>query len=564
MALIQPAGWRELAVTGAALREIDTLTVLEKALSDDYRILHGVHWTQAEQGYSVYGEIDFIVIAPTGKVLLIEQRSGFLTETPDGLVKRYEGREQNVRHQITRAVSALQRNFGGFGAQGGPSGEALEIDYLLYCPDYLVRKPQAAGIDASRIVDASRRDRLAAAIAELLPAGPVSPHLGQVLRFFSDTLGLKPDASTLIGQAAQLVTRLSGGLAQWARSLEFEPFRLRVIGTAGSGKTQLAIAEFTAALEQGRHPLYVCFNRPLADHVRRLVPSGGRVATFHSLCDEFMRNTGFIPDYSKPGVWEDIARRFHRADIPAEWMHDVLIVDEGQDFSEEWRDAVMRLLLPHGRAFWLEDPMQNLYGRAPVDLPGWVTLRSQANYRSPRQIVELLASLGGEAGQVQAASPFLGADIDCLTCPDDDVDAMLEETKRAITACLGAGFTRSDIVLLSFRGREHSALLRLDALGVHALRSFSGSYDLFGNPVFRKGELLAESLYRFKGQSAPAVILTEVDFDALDDKARRKLFVGMTRARLKLVLVMSERAARLVLPGHRSAEALPIRGKREA
>ena len=62
----------------------------------------------------------------------------------------------------------------------------------------------------------------------------------------------------------------------------------------------------------------------------------------------------------------------------------------------------------------------------------------------------------------------------------------------------------------------------------------------------REGHLLAESVYRFKGQSAPAVILTEIDFEALDDRTVRKLFVGMTRARMKLVLVLSERAAALL------------------
>ena len=71
--------------------------------------------------------------------------------------------------------------------------------------------------------------------------------------------------------------------------------------------------------------------------------------------------------------------------------------------------------------------------------------------------------------------------------------------------------------------------------------------NLFGDPVFRDGGLLAESVYRFKGQSAPAVIFTEVDFAEIDELVFRKLFVGMTRARLKLVLVLSERAAAQLL-----------------
>ena len=35
-------------------------------------------------------------------------------------------------------------------------------------------------------------------------------------------------------------------------------------------------------------------------------------------------------------------------------------------------------------------------------------------------------------------------------------------------------------------------------------------------------------------------------FEALDTIARRKLFVGMTRARMRLIMVMSERAGRVV------------------
>ena len=52
-------------------------------------IFHGVHWTNVEKGFSAYGEIDFILVAPSGRILLIEQKSGFLTETDDGLAKKY-------------------------------------------------------------------------------------------------------------------------------------------------------------------------------------------------------------------------------------------------------------------------------------------------------------------------------------------------------------------------------------------------------------------------------------------------------------------------------------------
>ena len=81
-------------------------------------------------------------------MLLIEQKSGFLTETPDGLVKSYHGKPRNIRTQILRTIEGLVRRFGD---------EPLSIDYLLYCPDYIVRDPQLAGIDPRHIIDADQQ-----------------------------------------------------------------------------------------------------------------------------------------------------------------------------------------------------------------------------------------------------------------------------------------------------------------------------------------------------------------------------------------------------------------------
>jgi superfamily I DNA and RNA helicase len=65
--------------------------------------------------------------------------------------------------------------------------------------------------------------------------------------------------------------------------------------------------------------------------------------------------------------------------------------------------------------------------------------------------------------------------------------------------------------------------------------------------VYSDGDLLIDSVYRFKGQSAPCIIYTEIDFEHLDDAVLRKLFVGMTRASMKLLLVISNRAAKVLL-----------------
>ncbi len=189
--------------------------------------------------------------------------------------------------------------------------------------------------------------------------------------------------------------------------------------------------------------------------------------------------------------------------------------------------------------------MQRLYDRPAVHLPGWTTLREDVNYRTPRRVLRCLNRLLSPERPIESASPIDGAEVEFLDY--EDTAGLIERTKRAVTLSLQAGFRRQDIALVTFTGREHSRLLPFDTLGAHRLRRFTGQYDLLGAPQYSEGDLLIETVYRFKGQAAPCVILTEVDLEVLDDRARRKLFVGMTRPSMKLVVVLTKRAAAVLL-----------------
>lgn len=541
MARTYPEGWQRLPASGALARELETLVTLSTQLPDDYAIYHRVHWTRVQDEQSLFGEVDFVIVCPAGNLLIIEQASGFLDETDDGLVRRHVRGRRLVRSTLTRSVEHL-----GTRLAGHFDGMAPTIELLFYCPDYTVRQPGSAGLDPARIVDATRRDQLPSLVASLLRGGaPDAQRRDAIHRFLTDALQLVPEVGAIVGQAEALYTRLAGGLAEWARRIEMQPFRLRVTATAGSGKTQLAMAVFRDAIAAGRRPLYVCYNRPLADHIALIAPHGGEVATYHQLCDRMLRDAGRPPDFSQPGAFARMEREAQALEPSSRWQVDELIVDEGQDFRQAWRDMLLRMLKPDGRAWWLEDPMQNLYDRPELALPGWVRISSERNYRSPSDILTALNQSLPLDEPIQAGSPISNSGLEVLSWQDDAT--LLDQTKRAIIRAIGLGFRRDMIALVTFRGREHSVFTPLKRLGPHGLKAFSGRYDLLGNPVFSEGDILIDSVYRFKGQAAPCVIFTEVDFDSLDRLTVRKLFVGATRASMKLILVLSERAERMLL-----------------
>ncbi|WP_071335941.1 ATP-binding domain-containing protein [Burkholderia contaminans] len=540
MALIFPSGWDALPVSGAAQREIETLETLRTSLPDSYTVYHGVHWTQLDKGFAIFGEADFVIVGPSGRVLVIEQKSGMLEETPDGLTKVYGTTRKSVRSQLARTIAGMHGRF--YAALGATR---YRLEELLYCPDYRVAQPDIAGVNPARIVDSERRAELASIIQTILPADePRLPAVDRIHAFLADELSLIPDVGAAIGAAARIVTRISGGLATWARAIECRPFRLRVIGTAGSGKTQLALRVLDDASKAGRRALYLCFNRPLADHLRRIAPADATVLTYHTLCQQAAARHGVTLDFSDGNVFERFERVFGGSTPSDAERFDTIIVDEGQDFLQEWVAPIERLLRGDGRLWWLEDPMQNLYLRDGVDLPGWVEVRAMSNYRSPRDIVRFVGAFAGAPMGFEAASPFDGSDVGLMTYGDTSA---AQTTRQAIDAALAAGFALPDIALLSFHGRDKSLFTVLDRLGRHTLRSFTGTYDAHGEPVYREGELRFESVFRFKGQSAPCVILTEVDFEKFDEIALRRLFVGATRATVKLIVVMSDRAARMLM-----------------
>ena len=538
MARVFPSDLSKLALAGAHRPELDTLALLRKRLSDDYTVFHGVHWSREYEKWTHFGEVDFVVVNRSGDVLLMEQKNGALVDGDDGLVKQYEDGDKNVNDQIRRSVDKVRQKFKW---QHG-SGRKLGLDYLIYCPDHRVVKVNAAALDMSRIVDAGARDGLAGRIQSVLgPGSDVAGDWGETVRaFFRQTLNLVPDIHAHIDAQESAFVRRAGGLAELLSRLEMDPFRLRIRGTAGCGKSLVAREAHDRAVENGRQPLLLCFNRSLAERLRARVRAGGYVDTWNGFCAKFLESQGARLDFSalstNPRFWQEVQEQVMGAAIPDDWLFDTLIVDEGQDFEQEWYDILMLFVTPNAEILWLEDADQNIYGQEPVTLPGFTGFRADTNFRSPERIATFIRDVLPFRFEIGNDLPGLGTGVHGY----DDPEEQLRIVARLVRDLDRRGFDHHDIVVLTCRGVNNSVFSECEKVGNVRLRRFTGDYDLFGNQLSTDGHLAFDSIYRFKGQEAPAVILVDVNPspDRMD-RALRLLYCGMTRATVRLEILVN-------------------------
>ncbi|MEI8324548.1 MAG: AAA family ATPase [Betaproteobacteria bacterium] len=535
MAHLCPTLPHHSALNAGAYAELELLQTLERGLSDAYTLFHSVDWSRGAGAKEQHGEIDIVVVNQGGAVLLMEVKAGEVEFAPDGIYKSYGARAKNVVAQVGLQYGAMRQRL-------NDAQLPVHLSHLLVLPNFRVQS-ETAQWPRERIVDCDDITNIVSRVGLLLGPGARDDNtVERVLAFFQNKFRVEPDVSALAGRLQQAATRMSAGLATWVPRMAVPSGVIRVVGTAGSGKTQLAMRLLRDADAAGLKAAYICFNRALADHMARVAPVRATAETFHEFALHVARQSGQVIDFSQPAAFETIASHAIAALATRDPDLDLLVLDEVQDLQPEWVQAMLSRLRPEGRALLLEDPQQQLYAdREPFDIPDAVTVTSNENFRTPRALVRLINLLRLTTTEVEPLSAHEGELPDPIAYETPEKIAPC--TVKAVERCLARGFALHDIAIVSLRGRERSALQSLAKLGPWTLRHFTGHYDEGGCAIWTDGELLIESVRRFKGQAAAAVVLTECDIAELDAMNRRLLFVGLTRARVHLEWVVSERTA---------------------
>jgi len=150
--------------------------------------------------------------------------------------------------------------------------------------------------------------------------------------------------------------------------------RTLVYGPAGSGKTVFLVARARYWMDRkpGSRILFTCYNSSLASHLRNefltrgVRPDDRRLSVihYHDLC---RRMLDMGPDFHEmpPEFYAVLEPKVLRklAGEEAPPTYDLILVDEGQDFTRRMIEVLVRLVRPGGEITVVSDPAQDLYGR---------------------------------------------------------------------------------------------------------------------------------------------------------------------------------------------------------
>ncbi|WP_448677665.1 ATP-binding domain-containing protein [Delftia acidovorans] len=532
-----------------------------RQLPDDVLVIYSANWVfRNGKGWLLEGEADFVIAVPQSGVLAIEVKGGGVSfDAPTGRWQSIDrhGDRHDIKDPFRQASGerhAIKDQLFGHVLWRRWRGTRLTLGHAVVLPDIH---------DARPLLAPDRQRPTIAVTADVLALGP---WLNQLLAFwtqanddplgrqgvqlveeiYSSSVEVRPALRAVLDAAEQTRIRLTTNQAKVLRVLGGRK-RAVISGGAGTGKTLIAVHKARLLAETVENVLLLCYNRPLAVALAQGLADQPRVTVlnFHQLCDRRIgeaRRAGrdvmaeaikAFPGSSQKYAFEvQMPYALALANELLGGAFDAIVIDEAQDFSDDYWFALEELLNDEegGALYLFLDENQALY-------------RKHANLPVADEPFPLLANCRNTVPIHRMGYAFYkGETIDDPDLPGDDVIRAAVEGDSQQAAAI-ANFVRQllaeavppeDIaVLLAKRPKEHL----YDLLQKQKLPAATWSVEVPG----QRRAVLIDTVGRFKGLEASVVILW-VGEELINEGLQEYLYVGVTRAKTLLYLVGSSGA----------------------
>jgi len=535
--------------------------------TDNWIVLHSLGIVMHNR--VIYGETDFLVLAPGLGIFALEVKGGriqrengrwYFTNRYGQTDSRDRGPFDQAREGIFSIITAIK--------------ERLDIHHQ-YLSDaffgYGVMFPDveysASGIDEAQWQVFDCRDgksvrkyieRISANAIDRWRAiyGAFDEHrLLSVydVRYIADLL--RGDFECILSLNAQLqntesaLVRLTKEQYRCLDQIDDNP-RCLIRGSAGTGKTLLALEEVKRSVSRGEKVALFCFNSNLSEWMNSYFQSQSEelhpqfVGTFHKFMHNVSRDAGVLPDYPRDS---ENVQEYYQETLPAAALKaltcngtqfDKIVIDEAQDLISDNYLTVMDRCLKKGltRGYWSmfgDFSMQAIYaghisGNDLIDkledLTSFIRFRLTVNCRNTKQICHEIEMI---TGFKEVSDPLLEVDgipVQYITWSNmndqrDKLQSLLKQLEDSHVA-------PEMITVLSPRKREDSVVAFLENRRVRDLHIPQGMHTAFS------------TIQAYKGLENTVIILTDIE----DFSSEKLMYVALSRARAGLYILESDSA----------------------
>ena len=537
-------------------------------LPEDTVVIYSVTWLyRDDRGYINEGEADFTVLRPNLGVIAVEVKGGgirFDPATGAWTSRDRAGAVNSIKdpfRQASKERHALIDQITGHANWHQFKGGSPTFGHAVMFPDIDDARPlvgpnrelEILGVNSNM----ARLTQWIDQVGQYWRRRVDAPLNARGVRVIEDILctpiDVRPVLRAAVDEVEEQRIRLTANQAKVLRIIGGRR-RAAVAGGAGTGKTLIAVEKATQLAHKGLSVLLLCYNKPLAEFLATALQDEPqvRVHSFHQLCYQRIRQArAFGRELEQeavaafPGQGErhrfDIVLPFALAlsvDVLDE-KFDAIVVDEGQDFSEEYWFGIEALLHDSNQAhvFVFIDANQSIYPRqAGMPIEG-EPFNLTVNCRNTIPIHE--AAYRFYKGELTDPPELQGPAIVWTSGigVEEQAEAIANQVQRWVTV---DRLEPKDIVVLIAKGPKehcHQLLRRREAQ--------SGVRWAIESHAFQRETTLVDTVARFKGLEAHAVVLWVGD-EIIDDERWETLYVGATRAKSLLVVVSSERVQRAV------------------
>ncbi|GAA0629016.1 hypothetical protein GCM10009547_35820 [Sporichthya brevicatena] len=209
--------------------------------------------------------------------------------------------------------------------------------------------------------------------------------------------------------------------------------------------------------------------------------------------------------------------------LPPGERFDAFVIDEAQDFADTWWPALLAGLRDeeNGGLYVFADDGQRVFARQGTPPVPLVPVLLEENLRNTVPIAESFGPLAPMRMRYRGGP---GGPVEFLECSTDDVLGMADD---AVESLLDEGWSPANIALLT-TGRRHPEQTERQARG----------QDTYWESFWDAEQVFYGHVLGFKGLERAAVVLAVNGFggDERDERAREKLYVGLSRARDRLIV----------------------------